>query len=370
MFKSRKPFPVAFLFGVVSCALLVGCEEQNVAPEAEVRPVRTAVARSEAWSDLPSQVGEIRSRSESDLGFKIAGKVIERSVDLGATVRKGDVLARLDEKDERNQWDAAHAELASAQASFVQANADERRQAELLSDGWTTRSRYDSALKARDAAHAAVRAARAKLRLAEDQLGYTVLRAPKDGAISVIGVEAGQVVTPGQMVVRLANLERKDAVFTLAESAVLRLSPDMEVEVHLLDAPQVTARGKIEQIAPNADPVTRTYTVKVGLANPPEAMRLGMTVVGRVQMEGQKVIPLPASALFEKNGEPAVWVVDPRSDAIDLVKVVLARNDPDLVLVGSGLAEGAVVVTAGVQRLWPGLKVRVADGAGSNGRAR
>lgn len=363
-----NPYSVILPLALAGCMLLAGCDGEKAAPEAEVRPVRTVVARSETWSDLPSQVGEIRSHAESDLGFKIAGKVIERPVDLGAIVRKGDVLARLDEQDERNHRTAAQADLASAQAGLVQAEADERRQSQLLASGWTTQARYDSARKALDAARASVRAAEAKLSLAEDQLGYAVLRAPEDGAISAVGAEAGQVVAAGQMVVRIADLGRKDAVFTLAESAMLRLPGDVEVELHLLDAPQVTARGKIDQIAPNADPVTRTYTVKVGLADPPEAMRLGMSVIGRVRLEGLKVISLPSSALFQKDGEPAVWVVDPGSRTVDLVKVALTRNDPDRILVASGLDEGATVVTAGVQRLWPGLKVRILDGS-KGGRA-
>jgi RND family efflux transporter MFP subunit len=350
---------------LVGCALLVGCEGQDAAPEVEIRPVRATVARSEAWSEAPSQVGEIRAHVESDLGFKIAGRVLERTVDLGAMVRKGDVLARLDEQDQRNQLGAAQADVAAAQARLVQAEAEERRQAQILSRGLVSQSVYDAALQARDSARAAVRAAEAKRRLAEDQLGYAVLHAPEDGAISAIGAEPGQVVAAGQMVVRLANLEKKDAVFTLAESAVLRLPPDSEVEIQLLDAPQVKARGRVEQIAPNADPVTHTYTVKVGLLDPPAVMRLGMSVVGRLRVEGQKVIPLPASALFQKDGKPAVWVVDPEHGTVELVKVQLARTDADRVLVAGGLTDGAKVVTAGVQRLWPGQKVRLLGSAES-----
>lgn len=365
MTTPRKRLCRISALGLSACIVLAGCDGKDDPPKAEVRPVRTIVARSEAWSELPSQVGEIRSHAESDLGFKISGKVIERTADLGDVVRKGDVLARLDQQDERNRHAAAEADLASARASLIQSEADERRQSRLLADGWATQSKYDTALKARDAARAAVRAAEAKLRLAEDQLGYAVLRAPEDGAISAVGVEAGQVVAAGQMVVRLADLDRKDAVFALAETAVLRLPKDVDVEVHLLDAPQVRARGKIEQIAPDADPATRTYTVKVGLVNPPETMRLGMSVVGRVRLEGAKVISLPASALFEKDGGPAVWVVDPEAHTVDLVKVDLARTDVDRILVADGLGEGALVVTAGTQRLWPGLKVRLLTAAGS-----
>jgi RND family efflux transporter MFP subunit len=359
---------IAPVLALVGCALLVGCDGRDAAPEVEIRPVRATVARSEAWGEAPSQVGEIRAHVESDLGFKISGRVLERSVELGDTVRKGDVLARLDEQDQRNQLTAAQADVAAAEATLVQAEAEERRQAYILSRRLAAQSVYDAALQARDSARAAVSAAEAKRRLAEDQLGYAVLHAPEDGAVSAVGAEPGQVVAAGQMIVRLAHLGAKDAVFTLAESAVLRLPRDAEVEVNLLDAPQVAARGRVEQVAPNADPVTHTYTVKVALSDPPDAMRLGMSVVGRLRVEGQKVIPLPASALFEKDGEPAVWVVDPQHGTVDLVKVALARTDADRVLVAGGLAEGATVVTAGVQRLWPGQKVRLLGSAESGGR--
>lgn len=366
MIKLRQ-FKVLYVVAACGCLPLAACDEPEVAPQVEGRPVRTVIAKSAAWAETPSQVGEIRPHQESDLGFKISGRLVERLVDLGDTVRKGDILARLDPQDEHNEVAAARADLASARATLVQAEADERRQADLHSGGWATKARYDAAVQARDAARAGVRAAEAKLQLAEDRLGYAVLHAPENGAISAIGAEPGQVVGVGQMVVRLADLERKDAVFTLSESAVLHLPDDLDVDVHLLDAPDIVGHGRVTQIAPNADPVTRTYTVKVALSEAPDAMRLGMSVVGRVQLEQQRVMPLPASALFDKDGKPAVWVVDPGTQTVDLVPVELASSDADRVLVATGLPEGAVVVTAGVQRLWPGLQVRPLDGNGADG---
>lgn len=362
----RKSFSVSrsisFVLPVIICAVLSGCEDHaDPALEPEVRPVRALVARTEEWSALPSQVGEIRSHAETDLGFKISGKVVERTVDLGSIVRKGDVLARLDEQDQRNQLSAAQAELASAQATLVQAEAEERRQAQLRAGGWATQAKYDSAVQARDAARAAVRAADAKRRLAEAQLGYSVLHAPEDGVVSAIGGEVGQVVAAGQTIVRLADLENKDAVFTLSESAVLRLRENMEVEVRVLDLPQLTARGKVRHVSPKSDPVTRTYLVKVGLTAPPDGMRLGMSVVGRVRDSSRKIIALPSSALVDKDRQPAVWVVDPEQKTVALTHVELANADIDRVMVSGGLTDGAIVVTAGVQRLWPGLKVRLVD---------
>jgi len=343
---------------LLGCVLLVGCDDHEPAPRPEVRPVRTMIVHSEIWSDVPSQVGEIRSHTESDLGFKIGGKVLERKVELGAVVRKGEILARLDEQDQRNQLHAAQAELSAARASLIQAESEERRQNQLRNSGWATQAKYDAALQARDAARAAVNAAAARRQLAEAQLEYSVLRAPDDSAVAAVGVEPGQVVAAGQMVVRLVDLHQKDAVFTISENTFQRVPQDVDVEVRLLDMPQIVAHGRVAQVSPSADPTTRTYTVKVALNAPPDAMRLGMSVVGRVKQGGQKVISLPSSALFSKNGHPAVWVVDPETSTVDLVPIDLARSDEGRILISGGLSDGATVVTAGVQRLWPGLKVR------------
>jgi len=346
------------LVALLAVVLLAGCDKP-AEPEPEIRPVRIVTARAESLSDLPTQVGEIRPHFESDLGFKIAGKVLSRSVDLGSLVKRGDVVAILDDQDQRNQSQAAQAEMVAAQASLTQAEAEERRQDKLRRAGWASEARYEAALQARDSARAMVRAAEAKLRLAHDQRDYATLRAPEDGVISQIGVEAGQVVGPGQTVARLARLDRKDAVFSIAEALLLTAPKDPLVEVWSLDAPDLKTTGRVTEISPSADPVTRTFTVKVALPEAPATMRFGMTVVGRIHMAERRVVSLPNSALFQQDGRPAVWLVDRTSLTVALVKVGVFRLDPDRVLIETGLDNGALVVTAGLQTLRPGQKVRL-----------
>ncbi|MEO0035735.1 MAG: hypothetical protein RLZZ501_1758 [Pseudomonadota bacterium] len=345
----------------LALALLAGCDEPKPPAEPALRPVRAEPARAVAVQDFPALVGEVRPHFESDLGFKVAGRVAWRLNRLGAVVRRDEVVARLDEQDQRNQLATAQADLASARAGLAQAASEEKRQNTLRNDGWVSQARYESALQARDSAAAQVRAAGARLKLAQDQLGYTQLRAPADGVITALGAEAGQVVGAGQMVLRLARPERRDAVFALAENRLAELPPDAPVEIALLDDPSVRSAGTVTEIAPSADPATRTYAIKVALPDDAEALRFGMSVVGRIQTGARRVIALPAAALFQQNGQPAVWVVDPASRAVALVPVGEVRIESGRLLIGDGLAEGALVVTAGVQTLVPGQKVRLLD---------
>lgn len=338
--------------------VLTGCDKP-AEPAAEVRPVRTLTAQAETRSDLLTQVGEIRPHFESDLGFKIAGKEVSRITELGARVTRGQVVARLDDQDQRNQLLAAQADLVSAKAHLTQATHEEYRQDKLRKDGWSTEVQYDQALQARDSAQATVEAAEARLQLARDQLDYASLRAPEDGVITALGAEAGQVVAAGQMVVRLARLDEKDAVFSIAESLLLNAPHNPLVDVWLLDDKTARTSGRVTELSPSADPVTRTYTVKVALPEAPASMRFGMSVTGQIHLEGRRVIDLPGTALFQQDGQPAVWVVDPVRLTVSLVKVRLLRVDPDRALIADDLADGSLVVTAGVQKLVPGEKVRL-----------
>ncbi len=343
-------------------ALLPAACDKKEEQTADIRPVRTTVAHSQILDEFPSQVGEIRPHVESDLGFKIAGRILERRVELGALVHKGDMLAQLDEQDQKNQLTAALADVTAARATLAQAEPEAGRQTKLRAEGWASQAKYEAAIQGRDASRAALEAAQARARVAEDQHSYAVLRAPEDGVISAVSAEAGQVVTAGQMIVRLARLDNKDAVFTVAERTLPAIPQDAAIEVRLLDTPHVVAQGHIDQISPSADPITRTYTVKVALTDPPPAMRLGMTVLGRLQQAGRPLVVLPVAALFQKDGQPAVWVVDPARMTVDLVAVTVLRVETDRVLITDGLKDGAIVVTAGVQRLWPGQKVRLGQG--------
>jgi RND family efflux transporter MFP subunit len=332
----------------------------------EVRPVRTMVVDPKPVEDDRRAVGEVRPRYESEHGFRIAGKVIARAVDVGVAVKKGDLLARLDEQDYRNKRKSAEADVGAAHAVLTEAQSTEDRLRQLLATGTTTRANYDGALKNLRSAEAKLESARAALDLAKDQLSYSELRAEFDGIVTAVGAEAGQVVEAGRMVVRLAQRGEKDAVFAIAETAFGNRrveSEHPEIVVLLLSDPGVSAEGVVREISPVADPATRTYQVKVTLKDPPEQMRFGGSVVGRLKASTMPVVVLPGSALFDRGGRPAVWVFDPENGLVVLKPVVVARYEADRVVVGDGLAKGDIVVTAGVNRLRENQKVRLAEGA-------
>jgi RND family efflux transporter MFP subunit len=358
---------VAFCARLISLACLVpamsGCGDDAPKQSEEVRPVRTVVVDPRPIEDDRHAVGEIKPRQESDLGFRIGGKLVSRLVDVGVTVKKGDLLARLDEQDPRNKLKSAEADVSAAQAVLVEAEASESRLKKLVETGATTRANYDAALRNLRSAEAKLESANAALALARDQLAYTELKADFDGIVTAVGAEPGQVVATGQMVVRLALPDQKDAVFAVAETAFRDKTPSDRpaIVVRLLSNPEVVAEGQVREVSPVADPATRTFQVKVTLNAPPPQMRFGSSVVGRLKTTTAAVVVLPGAALFEKSGKPAVWVVDRAAGTVSLRPISLARFESDRIVVSDGLVKGDIVVTAGVNRLREGQKVRTAD---------
>jgi RND family efflux transporter MFP subunit len=353
------------LFVIAAALALAGCEPE-AAKAPEVRPVRTAVVAPKAIADDRRAVGEIKPRHESDLGFRVAGKIVSRAAEIGQEVKKGDLLAKLDEQDYRNKLQSAEADIAAAEAVLSEAEAAEGRSRQLLGQGHTTRANYDIAVKNLRSAEAKLSSAKAALQLAKDQLAYAELRADFDGVVTAVGGEPGQVINVGQTIVRLARPEDKDAVFAIAEAVFGQRRPDERPEliVALLSNPAIAAEGVVREVSPVADATTRTYQVKVSLRNPPEQMRFGASVMGRLKASTAPVIVLPGSALFDKGGKPAVWVVDKAKGTVSLKPVTIVRYETDSVIVSEGLAAGDVVVTAGVNRLRDGQSVRLlAEGA-------
>ena len=350
-------------------AVLSGCKPED-APAA-LRLVRALVVDPKSIREDRQAIGEVKPRYESDLSFRVAGKVLSRLVDVGASVGQGDTLATLDTQDYQNRLRSAEADVISAEAALVEAQGAEARQAKLLKDGWTTRATYDTVLRNFRTAEAKLSAARANLDLTRDQLNYTELKADFDGVITAVGAEAGQNVNAGQMVVKLARPDDRDGVFNIAETALTDINdPHPEVLIWPLSNPDLTVAGVVREISPIADPATRTYTVKVTLKNPPPQLRFGMSIGGRLKGSAAFAVALPLSAVFEKNGSPAVWVLDQQSSRLALRPIAVARYEANTVAVGSGLAKGDVVVTAGVNTLTVGQKVRLAEAklAGSNSK--
>lgn len=342
-------------------------EASNAEPATpETKLVKTVTVAPTSSADTRVAIGEIKPRRESDLGFRVSGKLVERIAEIGATVKKGEALARVDDQDYRNRLASAEADVAAAQAVLVEASAAEARINALLAKGFTTRANHDATLKNLRSAEAKLKSANIAFAMAKDQLGYTELHAEFDGIVTATGAEAGQSVNVGQMVVRVADPSNRDAVFSIAEAAFANTSDTRrppKVTVSLLSNPAITAVGTVREIAPMADAATRTFQVKVSLENAPAAMRFGASVGGRAELAGMPVVVLPGSALFDKDGEPAVWVVT-ASSAVELKPVTVARYETDRVVVSYGLAKGDVVVTAGVNRLREHEKVRIVDGEG------
>lgn len=349
--------PLALLLALAGCKAV-----EKAAPD--VRSVRTVTVEPTRIEADRQVVGEVKPRFESDLSFRVAGKVLARRVDVGASVRQGETLATLDTQDFQNRLRSAEAEVASAEADVVETQGNETRKAKLLKDGFTPQATYDTALRNLRSAEARRASAKANLDLARDQLRYTELKADFDGVITAVGAEPGQNVNAGQMVVKLARPGDKDAVFSIAETAFTGQHPTsehQEVIVWPLSNPELKAEGVAREISPIADSATRTYTVKVTLNNPPPQLRFGMSIGGRWSATSGPVFALPLSALFAQNGLPAVWVVDAPSGSVNLRPVAVARYETDRVVIADGLAKGDVVVTAGANTLRQGQKVRLVE---------
>ncbi|MEI8394716.1 MAG: efflux RND transporter periplasmic adaptor subunit [Rhodospirillaceae bacterium] len=343
---------------VLVAAILAGCGDHET-PAPQTRPVRTVTVERHAAAESFSLTGQVRAQDQANVAFRLDGRMIERRVNPGDNVKPGQIIARLDPQILQNGLRQAQANLSAAQGQRTQARNDFERQRQLLEKGNTPRSRFDQAQQATQTAEAQVNAAEAQLHTAREQLNYTELLADSAGTVTAVGAEPGEVVAAGRMIVQVARQGGRDAVFDVPAQLIRTAPRDPVVEIALTDDPGITVKGRVREVAPQADPATRTFQVKVGLIDPPETMRLGATVTGRITLTAPAGVELPASALTRANSHPAVWVVDPRALTVSLRTVDILRYDSASVVVSQGLEAGETVVTAGVQVLHPGQKVRL-----------
>src|ERR1041385_4730425 len=339
-------------------AAVAGCKSETT--KMPPRPIRSIVAVAKPLQNDRQAVGEIKPRYESDLSFRVGGKLLARLVDVGATVKQGQSLAALDTQDYQNRLRSAEADVSAAEAALVEAQGSEDRLGRLLKNGYTPKASYDTALRNLRSTEARLAAAKANLDLTRDQLDYTELKAEFDGVVTAVGAEAGQNFTPAQLVVRLARPGDKDAVFSIAETAIGDRAENAAVLVWPLSNPELLVEGIVREISPVADPTTRTYTVKVTLKDAPPQVRFGMSIGGRWKGRPVAVVALPLSALFDKHGTSAVWVFDQASGSVLLKPVPVARYEADPVIIGEGITTGDIVVTAGINMLRENQKVRLA----------
>lgn len=340
---------------------LVGCGDKDEKPEPP-RPVLYTVAQPQQVENLGRFAGTIQARYESTLGFRVGGRIARRYVDVGSEVKRGDLLAALDPTDLQNNLRASRSDLARIEAQWINAQANANRQQALFDRGVGARAQLDNALTDLRTNAASREQARAAAQQAEDQLGYGELRSDYDGVVTTWYVEAGQVVTAGQEVVALARPDVKEAVIDLPAGLVDNLPQDVRFQVAAQLEPSLVTEGRVREVEPQAERSTRTRRVRLSLAETPPAFRIGTSVSVTLSSEMAPRVELPASALMEKDGRTQVWVIDRQNQSVSPRDVHLIGRDDSHVTLDDGLQAGEWVVTAGVNSLQAGQKIKLDEG--------
>lgn len=339
---------------------LAGCARSQAPPE-PVRAVRTTTVAGAAAGGTQDYAAEVRARTETRLAFRVGGKMVERRAEVGRQVRAGDVLARLDPEDLRLGQEAARAAVHAAQVNAEWAQSEFKRYQDLRNQGFISGAELERREVALKSAQAQWQQASAQAGVQQNQAAYSALSAPAAGVVTAVEAEVGAVLGAGMPVLRLALDGPRDVVFAVPEDAVdaLRalLGKPGAVRVRLW-AGDARLSATVREIAAAADPATRTFQVKADVAA--DRVRLGQTATAMVDLpRAAGVMKLPLSALAERQGASAVWVVDRETMTVRSRSVVLAGTDGNDAVVKSGVAAGDVVVTAGVHVLTEGQKVRL-----------
>jgi RND family efflux transporter MFP subunit len=343
---------------VLSAAVLAACSQAAEQKPEAVRTVRVLTIGVADGARRIEYAGEVRPRHETRLAFRVPGKITERLVEVGASVRAGQVVARLDVSDLSLAEKSAAAQLASVQAERDLAEADYKRYADLRAKNFISGAEYDRRKNAFATAESRLEAARAQHRQAANQAGYAVLVADTSGVITAIEAEAGQVVAAGQTVARLARPGEKEVVFAVPESQRELFEKPVALEVSLNARPGKAWKAKLRELSPVADPATRTYTARAAVVDASEEVELGMSARAALVEPGAKRIEVPLSALHSRGDNPQVYVVGADS-TVQPRNIRTAGIAGERIVVESGLEPGDVVVAAGANLLRAGQKVRV-----------
>lgn len=348
----------ARLVGVIAVgALVAGCQEKT-APLEPVRPVLSVVVTS-LENQTFAVVGTVQAQFKTDYGFRMLGRLIARPVNVGDIVVAGQALAAVDPFAAEFALRSSLADLSTAQGQLVNASATAVRQRTLIQTDATTKATLDSAEQGNAAAQASVVRAQSNVTKASEQLSYTKVNAEYGGVVTAVSVQVGQIVNPGQTVVTVARPDIREAVIDVSEDLVGALRIGMPLTVTLQLDPRNRASGKVREIAPQADQVTRARTIRITLELPPETFRLGSTITALIPGRRARGFRLPATAILTRDGKSSVWLVDPATRSVALREVQVTPNDDGSVNVTSGIEAGTRVVTAGVHHLKEGQKVRL-----------
>jgi len=339
-------------------AVLGGCDGSKASTSGANKPVpvRITTAHFQPIEDVARYAAVIRPRVETALGFRVAGKVLERDVDIGQEIKAGTVLARLDPSDLQLAVRAQEAQLSAARSAEANAKADYHRYEALRRGEWTTQQEFDRRKLVWETAAAQVREAEAQLRLSRNNAQYGILTADSDGVVTAVLAEAGQVVAQGQPIFRIAQQGEMEAVASIPEQKLANFAAD-HLTIELWSMLGTTIKGHLREMAATADQDTRTYLVKISLENPPKQVQLGMTATLTVEEhKGALACLLPLSALTKKDESPAVWALN--GDGLILKPVSVAQYRGNQAVITEGVVEGDKIVTAGVHKLDGAMKVR------------
>jgi RND family efflux transporter MFP subunit len=358
LLRARAPLPLVLLVLTV----LGGCEDRATKAVKPPAFVRTEIVRLQDRGSSATLTGDVEARIQTDLSFRVSGRVVVRLVDVGAHVNAGDVLARLDPKQQQADFDAATANLAAAELQLQVAASTFQRQKTLIADGFTTRVAFDTAEEGLRTAEGSLDSAKARLGRSKEALGDTVLRASAAGVITARNLEVGQVMQPAQSAFTLAQDGDRDAVFDVSESVFFR-EPEDKIVLTLLSDRNVTAVGRVREVSPAIDAKSSTVRVKVAIENPPAAMTLGSAIAGTARWKPMNQIVVPWNALMATGATPAVWVVDPQTRTVSLKPVTVDTYETGVVVVHDGLQPGERVVIDGGKLLSVGQSVSYEGGA-------
>ena len=342
------------LWAILPCLSLAGCSSGEDMEKA--RLVRSMTVSLSKENSCPALTGQVAAHTLVAASFRVSGKIAERLAYSGDAVQKGQVLAILDKTILNNAWISAKAQTAAARAAFIQAEQHNARVQGLLRERAVSKENAEASVRQARSSRASLEAAEASEASALEQLGYAELKAEKDGIIVDRLAEAGEVVSAGQPVFRIALHEGRDAVFDVPAMLLSDLSAGQAVEACLDRSPDICSRATVYEVSPEADAATRTHRTRAHI-DKPDQMDLGAALTVRPLRE-EEAIRIPFAALANVDGSPCVWVIDAKTMQVSPRKVAIGGYSADTVTVSSGLKEGERIVTAGVQLLQEGQKVR------------
>ncbi|MBB4009777.1 efflux RND transporter periplasmic adaptor subunit [Allorhizobium taibaishanense] len=339
---------------------LTGCSDEDPSDNAP-RPIKGVKVKSEVLGETFSQTGEIQPRYETPMSFRLDGLLAFR-VETGTTVKKGDVLATVEKTPSLINVSSASAQVDAAKSDVALADMTAARNWELLAKNAVSRAQVQQSDANLRSAKAKLEVATAALASAEQTLSYTDLKAGRDGIVSAVSANVGQVIATGQTILTLSSNDELDAVFDVPEQMLNEKLDDTEVEVSLLSNPALVTKGRVREVTPSADTATRSYRVKVALEGAVDGAPFGAAVTGKVILSPKRVFRVPASALTSRGKDQAVFVYAPETKTLQARIVKVDRYADNTMVISGGLNDGDIVATAGVTKLRDGEAVTVEEG--------